>query len=81
MPRPYEVSGTYGSRKTPCTVFVYPDRDGTAWYVVEGSTNVNCTDEEIQDGVNVEELPDHDTFTAGEPINSLEALESAVDDQ
>lgn len=73
----YEVSGTYGSGKTPCTIFVAEERDGTKWYCVEGSENVNQTWQDIEDGVNVEELEDIDCFT-GYVITSLEELEEAI---
>jgi hypothetical protein len=74
----YEVNGTYGSGKTPCTVFVAENRDGSKWYVCEGSQNVNLTYDEISDGVNVEELSDEDCFT-GITVNSLEDLEQAIE--
>ena len=70
-----EVSGTYGSQKTPCTVLVYK-----GWYCVEGSVNVNRTHEEIEDGVDVEELSDYDCFTWSSPIDTLEELMMAVND-
>lgn len=74
----YEVNGTYGGSKTPCTVFVAEDREGGKHYVAEGSVNVNYTYDEIQDGVDIEELQDADMFTAGSPIESLEELEEAI---
>lgn len=73
-----ELDGTYGRSKTPCTVFEYE-----GWYCVEGSTNVNLAaspDEELIDGVDVEEVCDIDTFTASSPINSLDELIEAVDE-
>ena len=75
--RLYFVTGTYGSGKTPCFVYVAENRDGSKWYVVEGSQNVNLTFDEIEDGVNVEVLQDVDCFT-GIVINSLEELEEAI---
>lgn len=78
----YMVTGTYGSGKTPCFVFVAEDsRTGTRQYVVDGGTIVNETHDEIQDDVNVEELSDIDCFTWSEPINSLEDLEKAIEDE
>lgn len=76
----YEVTGTYGSQYTPCTVFVYEDGRGLKWYCVEDSVNVNATYEDIENGVNVEELHDVDAFTAGSPIGDLDMLEIAVDE-
>lgn len=74
----YEVQGTYGSSQTPCTVYVYENRDGSKWYCVEGSSNVNKTFDELDDGVDVEYIEDFDCFTASEEINSLEELETAI---
>ena len=79
--RLYEVNGTYGSGKTPCTVFVAETEtrgDIHTWYVCEGSVNVNLTPDEIEEGVNVEELSDIDMFTASKPIYSVEDLEEAI---
>jgi len=73
-----EVSGTHGSGKTPCTVFVAVSFYGWSWYCVDGSKNVNCTYDPIEYGVDVEALSDIDTFTAGAPIESLKDLETAI---
>lgn len=70
----YEVSGFYGSEETPCTVFVAVDHEGGYWYAVENSVNVNCTHEDITDGVNVEELADHDCMTVNEGIMDVDRL-------
>jgi hypothetical protein len=73
-----EVSGTYGSGKTPCTVFVVETYKGGAWYCVEDSKNVNYTYDEIDDGVDVEELSDVDFFTAGKGVETLDELFNQV---
>lgn len=73
-----EVSGFYGSGETPCTVLVAVLNNGRSWYCVDGSVNVNCTEERIEDGVNVETLADVDMFTSNFKIDSLKALETAV---
>jgi len=76
-----EVQGYYGvNRPNPTTILVYEKRNGSSWYCVEGSKNVNLTYDEISTGTNVEELQDVDTFTWNEPINTLEELETAVED-
>jgi hypothetical protein len=75
----FTVSGTYGSGRTPTDVFCATDRNGLTWYVCEGSQNINATYDELKDGVNVEELADVDIITAG-PINSLEELETAIEE-
>ena len=76
--RTFEVSGTYGGSRTPCTVYCYETRRGT-WYAVEGSRNVNLTHEELSDGVDVEMLDDVDHFTAGRDIEDTDDLEEEVD--
>lgn len=60
---------TYGSGDTPCTVF-----NINGWYVVEGSVNVNFTNEELIEGESVEYLQDVDCFTTTEPIESIKEL-------
>ncbi|KKK75544.1 hypothetical protein LCGC14_2872640 [marine sediment metagenome] len=67
--------GTYGSHKTPCTIF---EHDG--WYCVEGSQNVNCTSEMLENGVDVETVDDYDMFTASKPIESEEELIEAIEE-
>ena len=74
----YSVEGTYGRSKTESTIFVAEDRRGGKWYVAMGSVNVNYTYDEIEEGVDIEELSDNDVFTAGSPINSEEELEEAI---
>ena len=74
------VNGFYGHlRPNPCEVFIYQNRNGSSWYVVEGSVNVNKTFDEISEGVNVEELRDVDCFTTDKPIMSIEELIEAVE--
>jgi len=69
-----EITGTYGGSQTPCSIFVY---DG--WYAVEGSVNVNLTDNALLvDGVDVELLGDYDCFTWNDGIHSEEDIEKAV---
>ena len=72
-----EIEGTYGSQETPCTVFVVGD-----WYCVEGSHNVNRAPygyfESIEEPVNVECIPDVDTASSREPIETLGGLERFV---
>ena len=72
-----EINATYGSDKTPCTVFVYGH-----WYAVEGSTNANLApyDFEFEDGIDIEDIADVDTCTASRGVQSCEHLEAEVDD-
>lgn len=74
-----EVEGTYGSEKTPCTVYVYETLNGR-WYACDGSVNCNFTYDDIEDGVDVEELSDVDFFTASKPIESCDQLEEEADE-
>lgn len=75
----YTINGTYGSGKTPCTIFVCETRQGH-WYVVEGSTNVNCCySEDLYEGVDVDTIDDYDYFSWNSPIESEEELEAAVE--
>lgn len=75
-----EITGTYGSNRTPCTVLVCNDTYNS-WYVVQGGTIVNGTydDGELINGVNVEEINDFDCFTWHTPINTLEELEACIE--
>lgn len=73
------VSGTYGSHQTECDIIVYETNQGK-WYAVDGSLNVNCTFDDIENGVDVELLRDHDCCTAPKPINNEHQLESLIDE-
>lgn len=64
----YILTGTYGGGHTPCDVFVYDNDNGSHWYAVEGSQNVNLTYDDIGNGVDVETLQDVDTFTLSENV-------------
>ena len=74
----FTVGGVYGSQHIPCDVICAKSIDGGTWYAVEGSVNVNCTNEEINERVNVENLEDVDMFTWPDGIDSEETLEKAV---
>ncbi len=76
----YEINGTYGGSQTPCTIFVY-EVCGAYWYCVEDSVNVNCTIDELIEGVDVETIDDHDTCTAQNNINSTEELERFINEE
>jgi hypothetical protein len=67
-------SATYGSLFTPCTVYYH---DG--WYAVRGSINVNRTQGELYNGIDIETLRDYDMFTSGIPIESIEDLIKAIE--
>ena len=73
-----EISGYYG-QGTPCQVFTgYDTQTGLTWYAVEGSQNVNAVPLELENGVDVETLPDVDMFTWPNGIHSESDLEQAI---
>lgn len=76
MKAEFEFDCVYGSGHTQDTGYYY-----NGWYVVDGSSNVNYTNDLIDKDVitDVEELSDSDTFTARKPIYSLEELIYQVD--
>jgi hypothetical protein len=69
----YEVEGFYGSRNRG-TILVYETFRGERWYCVEGSCNINCTYDEINEGCNVERLSDIDTMSSSDGIYSAREL-------
>jgi len=77
--RTAEFNGFYGSGKTECIILVAYNRDGSAWYCVQGSQNVNKTYDCIEDNTNVETLSDVDMFTAYDEINDLNTLIEAIE--
>lgn len=77
MVNTYEVNATYGSRYTPCNVFVV-EVDGCHWYAIEDSKNVCCSPHEIANGADLEIIEDTDYFGADDRIESIEQLEREV---
>lgn len=77
--KPTTIRGTYGSGKTPSDIHTAENRDGSTWYAVDGSQNVNLSPYPLEDGIDVEEIPDIDAFTWPRGIHSLEDLEEAID--
>ena len=73
------ITGTYGSQETPCNILIYDNQDGTCWYCVQGSRNVNETSEQLQDGCNVENVTDIDFFTASIKITDEGELREQVE--
>ena len=69
----YEVNGFYGTMNRG-TILVYETRNGKRWYCVEGSCNVNCTYDEINEGCNVERLSDIDTMSSRNSIETVNEL-------
>lgn len=68
------ITGTYGSNETETHIFTCTDDNGLTWYVCEDSVNINATWEDVEDGVNVEELTDSDVMTASNPVLSEDVL-------
>lgn len=75
----YEIPGTYCSGKTPTTIFVCENRDGSKWYVTEGGSTINKTYDEIEEGCHVEDLQDVDCFTWTNPISDMDEFIKAVE--
>lgn len=73
-----EIEATYGSAQTPCTVFI-EERGQRTYYAVEGSYNVNCTYETLEDGVDVEIVEDVDMFTWPNGVDSHDELVEAIE--
>lgn len=74
----YEINGFVGGiTKRPTTIFCGESIKGT-WYVCEGGTIVNRTDEPVTEGVWIDELSDFDCFTVSAPIESLEQFENEI---
>lgn len=71
------ITGTYGTDKTDCTIYVHGH-----WYCIEDSRNASYVDnaELLVDGVDVETLPDTDTMTIGRGCISAEHLECEAED-
>jgi hypothetical protein len=69
----YEVNGFYGTQNRG-TILVYETRSGKRWYCVEGSSNINCTYDEINEGCNVETISDIDTMSSRDGIYSVNDL-------
>lgn len=71
-----EVRCRYGSGKTRAVMYV--DKTN-GWYCIQGSINVNrAPDDDLVDDVWVEEIMDVDMFTAGSPVDSLEAFAEMI---
>ena len=45
----FEIDGFYGASKNEAVIFVYEKSNGSKWYCVENSCNVNLTYDEIQE--------------------------------
>jgi hypothetical protein len=80
MTNTFTVRGTYGTNN-PCQVICYllPYSYTTA-YVVEGSKNICFTNEEVNEGVNVETITDYDYITANFPVEDEWSLIEEVDE-
>jgi hypothetical protein len=74
MRKYYEIKGFYGGNHNEGIIFVYEKYNGSKWYCVEDSCNVNLTFDDIGEGCNIETLRDVDTMTSTKPINSIDEL-------
>jgi hypothetical protein len=68
----FEIDGFYGASKNEAVIFVYEKSNGSKWYCVEDSCNVNLTYDEIEEGCDIEPLKDIDTMTSTKPLNNLD---------
>ena len=75
----YEINGTYGSSQTPCTILVYEESNGDKWHCVKGSCNVNLTYDDIEDGVDVEDLSVLFTHRWSNGIETLNELKTIIE--
>lgn len=73
----YEINGFYGT-KNRATILVYETKSGKRWYCVDGSSNINCTHDEIEEGCDVEGLRDIDTMSSGVSIKTTDELYNFV---
>ena len=72
------ISGFYGSENTPCNIHVFNTLAG-CWYCVDGSLNVNRSYQILEDGTDVEQVEDCDTFTWSQPITSEQEFTTAIE--
>lgn len=73
------IPGTYGNAQTPCNVITCQNRNGSTWYAVEGSRNVNLSPHPLEPGIDVETIPDIDTATSAEPIETEQQLADFIE--
>lgn len=50
------------------------------WYCIKGSVNINYTNDEFYDGINVETVNDLDYIQADKPVESLDDLIQELED-
>jgi len=72
------IKATYNNADDTCDVYVFSGRNGT-WYVCDGGTIVNCTYDELFDGMDLGDVHDVDCFTWSSPIESEEELIKAIE--
>ena len=73
------ITGTYGSENQDSPIFTATTVFGDTWYVCQGSKSVTLTQEEVYDGVHIENLESVDMFVWVRPINSEAELIKAVE--
>lgn len=71
------MTAIYNGSGDSCEVYTYTTRRGT-YYVCDGGTIVNLTNDEITEGCDLTEINDFDCFTVSQPITSEDMLEEAV---
>ena len=73
------IPGTYGNARTLCNILTYQNRDGSTWYAVEGSQNVNLSPHPLDAGTDVETVQDIDTATSNQPIETEQQLADFIE--
>lgn len=68
-----EYRAMYGGSNIPCTIYT-----DNGWYVIEGSKNVNYTNDTMYNGIDLELVTDTDSFQADDFVMSQEDLENEV---
>lgn len=61
--------GRYGIFNTPCIVLYY-----AGWHCVKGGYNVNYTNQDLYDGIDVEEIHDLECSQSPKKINTFNQL-------
>ena len=73
-----ELTVLAGNSQRHNTCFTVTDRHGITWYVCEGGTIVNATNEDIQEYTNIEAVVDVDCFTFNKPFQTLQRFEEVM---
>ena len=73
----YSVIGYYKPYLISSEIFICKTKEGL-WYVAKGKYVVCLTNENLTDGVTIDQLKVIDSFTFPKPINSINELNIAI---